>query len=177
MAAEEDVTPSWKRIAIEWMNARGVNRAELARRLGVTRGAITQLFSTAKKSSLVAPINQMMLEDPQLRDAEPSEEALLVEHLAREILDARTQDGALEPDAMRSEIRRLSSSGRSRLFEDVLDVLRAASAQEAVAAQREHEAEMELEAARQQAEEARKKLDEARDALDRLKELLYYHDL
>lgn len=49
------VSAEWKHQALEAMKAESISRAELARRVGVSDAAITQLFSTRTKQSRLVP--------------------------------------------------------------------------------------------------------------------------
>ncbi len=45
------MTRAWKALVVDRMVSRNLSRAELARQLGVTRGALTQFFGADQQSS------------------------------------------------------------------------------------------------------------------------------
>jgi transcriptional regulator with XRE-family HTH domain len=70
-------SPAWKRQVTEAMEAAGVTRAELSRRVGVSDAAITQLFSTkTKQSRLVPDINRVLGLTPPVQTSGESDEEL-----------------------------------------------------------------------------------------------------
>lgn len=86
------VSPAWRKLVQEWMKSEGIKRNDLAKRLGVTPGAITQLFSTAKTSKLVPLINRMMILRTSLLDEDELE-------LAEEMIK-QAREGTIDVEKM-----------------------------------------------------------------------------
>lgn len=76
------MTRAWKALVVDRMVARNLSRAELARQLGVTRGALTQFFGVDQQSSTLVPEVARLLELPMPTMNEDDELAQLVAALS-----------------------------------------------------------------------------------------------
>lgn len=172
---EDDVpvAATWRRAVTEWMLDSGITRAELARRLGVTRGAITQLFSTAKRSSLVAPIDKMMAESPGQaeRVGRSDADAKIVERVRRclESLEI-IQDDEAEAEII-GVIAGMSLPAMQMLFDDLLKSSDEANEAVRNAMRRVHDARMALSAADLDMRRAEHKRQESLRSFDRLQRM------
>lgn len=112
---EKTVTAEFKRRAMRWMAKNDISRSELSRRLDVTRGAVTQLFTTAKTSALVPAINALMADDdlPVLSDEET--------HIVEDIIDHLLRNGGELLPKQRADYLQLSQHGRDHLFHSMLE--------------------------------------------------------
>jgi hypothetical protein len=145
------VTPEWKRAVAKWMEdpEHQISRSKLAADLGVTRGAITQLFKTAKTSTLVSPINRMMRSSPHSVEAQPAEKHAATE-FARRLL--RANEDPQERERLANELNSMTEAQHERVFMALLSANRDAMTRSTAALERDYAARIDLHRAR--AEEA-----------------------
>lgn len=55
-----EVTAEWKRDRVAEMKKHRISKAEMARRLNVSRGAISQLFKSSQRSTLVPRVDRVL---------------------------------------------------------------------------------------------------------------------